>query len=151
MGSHRLCLNARQGDEHLSKIIEWRIARKSPFSSPELKYNPHWSSNGESIIYSQLNPKTNVDLNLLSLSGEKKSTSFIQSHSIEGQPRFSPNGKWIAYISNETSQFEVYVEIAFSYRREGGDLNRWRFTTAMARRRARALLLRPDRKMMAVK
>lgn len=79
-------------------------------SSAELKYNPQWSSNGQSIIYSQLNPKTNVDLYLLSLSGEKKSTSLLQTNFIEAQPRFSPNGRWIAYISNETGQFEVYVD-----------------------------------------
>ena len=75
-----------------------------------LKYNPNWSSNGQSIIFSQLNPKTNVDLYLLSLSGEKKSTSLLQTNFIEAQPRFSPNGRWIAYISNETGQFEVYVD-----------------------------------------
>jgi Tol biopolymer transport system component len=79
-------------------------------SSGELKYNPHWSPDGEYIIYSQLNPKTNVDLYLLSLSGEKKSTSLLQTSFIEAQGRFSPNGRWIAYISNETGQFEVYVQ-----------------------------------------
>ena len=79
-------------------------------SSGELKYNPTWSPDGQTIIYSQLNPKTNVDLYLLSLSGEKKSTSWLQTNFIEAQARFSPNGRWIAYISNETGQFEVYVE-----------------------------------------
>jgi Tol biopolymer transport system component len=79
-------------------------------SSAELKYNPHWSPDGQYIIYSQLNPKTNVDLYLLSLSGDRKSTSLLQTNFIEAQARFSPNGRWIAYISNETGQFEVYVE-----------------------------------------
>ncbi|HEY6122690.1 MAG TPA: protein kinase [Pyrinomonadaceae bacterium] len=79
-------------------------------SSAELKYNPNWSSNGQFIIYSQLNPKTNVDLYLLTLSGEKKSTSLLESNFIDAQAAFSPNGRWIAYISNETGQFEVYVD-----------------------------------------
>jgi Tol biopolymer transport system component len=79
-------------------------------SSAELKYNPQWSPDGQFIIYSQLNPKTNSDLYLLSLSGGKKSTSLLQTNFGEGQARFSPNGRWIAYISNETGQFEVYVE-----------------------------------------
>jgi eukaryotic-like serine/threonine-protein kinase len=87
------------------------ISTEEPLvSSAQLKFNPHWSSNGQSIIYSQLNPKTNVDLSLLSLAGEKNPTSFVQTDFIEAQARFSPNGRWIAYISNETGKFEVYVE-----------------------------------------
>jgi dipeptidyl aminopeptidase/acylaminoacyl peptidase len=68
------------------------------------------SPDGQCIVYSQINPKTNVDLYLLSLSGEKKSTSWLQTSFIEAQPRLSPNGRWIAYLSNETGQFQVYVD-----------------------------------------
>jgi Tol biopolymer transport system component len=119
-------------------------------TSAELKYAPQWSPDGQSIIYSQLNPKTNVDLYLLSLSGEKKSTSLLQTNFIEGQPRFSPNGRWIAYISNETGQFEVYVErfpatgakLAISI--GGGSQPQWRAD-------GRELYYyAPDRKLMAV-
>jgi eukaryotic-like serine/threonine-protein kinase len=119
-------------------------------SSAELKYNPQWSPDGQSIIYSQLNPKTNTDLYLLSLSGEKKSTSFLQTNFIEAQARFSPNGRWIAYISNETGQFEVYVEsfprigskLAISI--GGGSQPQWRAD-------GRELYYyAPDRKLMAV-
>ena len=91
------------------KLSNFASPEEPLVSSAELKYNPQWSSDGQSIIYSQLNPKTNVDLYLLSLSGEKKSTSWLQTNFIEAQARFSPNGRWIAYISNETGQFEVYV------------------------------------------
>jgi dipeptidyl aminopeptidase/acylaminoacyl peptidase len=119
-------------------------------SSAELKYNPNWSSNGQSIIYSQLNPKTNVDVYLLTLSGEKKSTSLLESTFIDAQPRFSPNGRWIAYISNETGQFEVYVDsfpatgakLAISI--GGGSQPQWRAD-------GRELYYyAPDRKLVAV-
>jgi Tol biopolymer transport system component len=119
-------------------------------TSAELKYNPQWSPDGQSIIYSQLNPKTNGDLYLLSLSGEKKSTSLLQTNFVEGHARFSPNGRWIAYISNETGQFEVYVEsfpatgakLAISIR--GGSQPQWRAD-------GRELYYyAPDRKLMAV-
>ena len=98
----------------VTSIYQKRSNGSSPeeplVSSAELKYNPTWSPDGQTIIYAQLNPKTNVDLYLLSLSGEKKSTSWLQTNFIEAQPRFSPNGRWIAYASNETGRFEVYVE-----------------------------------------
>jgi len=80
------------------------------FSSAELKYNPQWSPDGQSLVYSQLNTKTNFDLYVLSLAGDKKPTSLLQTNFIESQARFSPNGRWVSYISNETGQFEVYVE-----------------------------------------
>jgi Tol biopolymer transport system component len=119
-------------------------------SSAELKFNPQWAPDGQSIIYAQLNPKTNVDLNLLSLSGEKKSTSWLQTSFIEAQPRLSPNGRWIAYISNETEQFQVYVDsfpasgakVAISI--GGGSQPQWRAD-------GRELYYyAPDRKLVAV-
>ena len=36
--------------------------------------------------------------------------TLLQTNFIEAQARLSPNGRWLAYISNETGQFEVYVE-----------------------------------------
>lgn len=132
------------------KLSNATSPEESLVSSAELKYNPHASPDGQSIIYAQLNPKTNVDLYLLSLSGERKSTSFVQTDFIEAQPRFSPNGRWIAYISNETGQFEVYVErfpatgakVAISI--GGGSQPQWRAD-------GRELYYyAPDRKLMAV-
>jgi dipeptidyl aminopeptidase/acylaminoacyl peptidase len=119
-------------------------------SSPELKFNPEWSPNGKFIIYSQTNAKTNVDLHLLSLEGEKKATSFLQTNFIEGQAHFSPNGRWIAYITNETGQFEVYVEsfpatgAKLAITVGGGSQPQWRAD-------GRELYYyAPDRKLMAV-
>lgn len=119
-------------------------------SSAELKYNPQWSPDGQFIIYSQINPKTNSDLYLLSLAGERKPTPLLQTTFIEAQARFSPNGRWIAYISNETGQFQVYVEsfpatgakLAISV--GGGSQPQWRADGK------ELYYYAPDRKLMAV-
>ena len=79
-------------------------------SSVELKWNPMFSPDGKFIIYAQLNPKTNTDLYKVSTGGDKKVEPFLQTNFIDAQPRVSPNGRWVAYISNETGQFEVYVQ-----------------------------------------
>jgi dipeptidyl aminopeptidase/acylaminoacyl peptidase len=92
------------------KLLQDASPEEPLVSSAELKYNPQTSPDGQSIIYSQLNTRTNVDLFLLRLAGEKNSTSVLQTSFIEAQARFSPNGRWVAYVSNETGQFEVYVE-----------------------------------------
>lgn len=40
---------------------------------------------------------------------ELKSRLFLKSPSIVMGAQFSPNGKWVAYASNETSRWEIYV------------------------------------------
>jgi Tol biopolymer transport system component len=85
-------------------------AEEALITSSELKYNPQWSPDGRFILYAQINATTNVDLFLLPLSGERKAQPFLQTSFIEAQGRFSPDGRWVTYISNETSQFEVYVQ-----------------------------------------
>lgn len=79
-------------------------------SSAELKWNPTFSPDGKFIVYAQLNPKTNTDLYVASTGSDKKVEPFWQTNFIEAQPCVSPNGRWIAYVSNETGQFEIYVQ-----------------------------------------
>src|SRR5687767_2163521 len=91
------------------KVSNGSAVEQPLVSSAELKWNPSFSPDGKFIIYAQLNPKTNTDLYLVSTS-DKKVEPFWQTNFIEAQPRVSPNGRWVAYVSNETGQFEVYVQ-----------------------------------------
>jgi Tol biopolymer transport system component len=150
-GDHVTFVSTRNGVTSIYQKLSNAASPEEPLvSSAEVKYNPQWSPDGQSIIYSQLNPKTYLDLYLLSLVGEKKSTTWLQTNFIEAQPRFSPNGRWIAYISNETEQFQVYVDsfpatgakVAISI--GGGSQPQWRAD-------GRELYYyAPDRKLMAV-
>jgi len=119
-------------------------------ASLESKVSPHWSPDGRFILYSQVNTTTNVDLLLLDVTGDRKSRPFLQTNFIEAQGRFSPDGHWVAYISNETGRFEVYVQsfptagakVAVST--GGGSQPQWRGD-------GRELYYyTPDRKLMAV-
>jgi hypothetical protein len=47
---------------------------------------------------------------VLPLEGDRKPVPFVASEFQETQGQFSPDGKWMAYTSNETGRFEVYVE-----------------------------------------
>jgi Tol biopolymer transport system component len=123
---------------------------ESLVASKEGKYHPDWSPDGRFILYGQVNPTTNLDLFLLPLSGERKPEPFLQTNFIEGQGRFSPDGRWVAYLSNETGQFEVYVQSfpakgdKIPISRGGGAQPRWRGD-------GRELYYyTPDRKLMAV-
>jgi eukaryotic-like serine/threonine-protein kinase len=104
-------VSTRNGQTTIYQKLSNGSAVEEPLvASAELKYNPTFSPDGKFIIYSQLNPKTNADLYRVSNDSDKKVEPFWQTNFIEAQPRVSPNGRWIAYISNETRQFEVYVQ-----------------------------------------
>ncbi len=150
-GDRVLFVSTRNGATGIyQKTLNGTSPEEPLVSSAELKYTPQWSPDGQSIIYSQTNPKTNLDLYLLTLGGDRKPTSLLQTTFIEGQARFSPNGHWIAYISNETGQFQVYVEsfpatgakLAISI--GGGSQPQWRADGK------ELYYYTPDRKLMAV-
>ena len=69
-----------------------------------------WSPDGQFIIYGDLFSKTKVDLYILPMSGERKPLPFARTPFMEGQGRFSPDGRWIAYTSTESGKTEVYVQ-----------------------------------------
>ena len=78
-------------------------------SSAEPKFVNDWSPDGRFILYQQFAPQTNWDLWLLPLEGERKPAPFLQTSFVEIQGRISPDGKWIAYTSSESGQWQVYV------------------------------------------
>jgi len=49
------------------------------------------------------------DLGVLTLAPERKASVFLSTPFNEVQGRFSPNGRWMAYASDESGRFEVYV------------------------------------------
>jgi Tol biopolymer transport system component len=68
-----------------------------------------WSLDGKFIVYTQREDKTAYDLWLLTLSGDRKPFLFLRTPFNEENARFSPDGKWIAYVSEESGRREVYV------------------------------------------
>ena len=104
-------LSTRIGDPSIYLKLANGSAVEEPFvSSVEAKVNPTFSPDGQFLMYAQLNPTTNWDLYLISTGPDKKVRPFLQTKFIESQPRISPNGRWVAYTSNETEKFEVYIE-----------------------------------------
>ena len=74
------------------------------------KFPACWSPDGRFILYMVDNgAPTNWDLWLLPLFGDRKPYPFLQTPFNEAQGRFSPDGRWVAYISNESGRYEAYV------------------------------------------
>jgi len=47
---------------------------------------------------------------VLPLDGDRQPFVFLQTPFIEGRARFSPDGRWVAYVSNDRGRNEVYVQ-----------------------------------------
>lgn len=92
--------------------------------SDNQKVATDWSADGRFILYEEYFPKTGADLWVLPVSGGQKPFPFLQTEFREIQGQFSPDGKWIAYVSNESGTWQVYVR---SFPASGG---KWQVSTA---------------------
>jgi len=91
-----------------------------------------WSSDGRLLLYVELDPKTKQDLWVLPMEGERKPVAFLRTEFNEQDGAFSPDGKWIAYQSDESGRYEVYVQpypatgAKWQVSKDRGSAPRWR-------------------------
>jgi len=77
--------------------------------SNEGKFPTDWSADGQFIAYNRMSPEGGTDLWVLPLFGDRKPIPFVQSEFLEVFGHFCPNGRWLAYVSDESGRAEVYV------------------------------------------
>jgi Tol biopolymer transport system component len=103
------------------------------YSDPRPKWPLSFSADGRFLAFVTVNPRTGQDVEVLPLTGtERKPMSFQAVPGIKSYPRFSPDGRWIAFGSDEAGPNEIYVapfpgpgrKIQVST--EGGSWPRWR-------------------------
>jgi Tol biopolymer transport system component len=79
--------------------------------SPEPKWPLSWSPDGRFLLYASLNPKTGSDLWALPMSGDTHQPfPVVQTGGDQASGQFSPDGHWVAYVSNESGRTEVYAQ-----------------------------------------
>jgi len=116
------------------------------------KYTSDWSADGRMLTFTTVgDPKTKWDLWLLPLDGDRQPIAFLRTEFSEGAGKFSPDSKWLAYQSDETGRYEIYV------RRVTGEGGKWQVSTNggvgpnWSPDGKEVLFSSPDRKLMSAK
>jgi Tol biopolymer transport system component/predicted Ser/Thr protein kinase len=107
-----------------------------------------WTPDGQVLAFMEINPSTGYDIYTLPLK-DRKPQPFVRTPSLETAPRFSPDGRFIAYVSDESGRLEIYVR---PYPGPGG---KWQISTEGGSEpvwnpKGRELFYRAGKKMMAV-
>lgn len=100
--------------------LHWRRADGSGgvqrlAQSPYQQSQPAWHPSGRWLAFQQATPPAN-DIMVMTVDGSEAAgwhpgepSALLASPSIEIEPAFSPDGRWLAYTSNESGRFEVHV------------------------------------------
>ena len=121
-----------------------------PLGTFDAPFPTDWSPDGKFVLYHFPAAGGSYDVNVFALAKGAKPEPFASSPFTEIDGRFSADGRWIAYSSDESGRMEVYVQ---PFPRSG---SKWQVSTGGGsephwRRDGKELFyLAPDRKIMAV-
>jgi serine/threonine protein kinase len=123
-------------------------------SSSENKIATDWSADGKYVLYRNLSPDTGYDLWALPITKDFKKAGepilVAQTPGDERDGQFSPDGNWVAYQSNKSGSFEVYVDpfpgpgAKYQVSQNGGAQVRWN------RNGKELFYIAPDARLMSV-
>ncbi len=94
--------------------IEWIDPSRSEQSTvlvrqPQFVGGGAWSPNGLVLAFFQFQPATRRDLWVLEPGGDRQPRPFLVTKANERGPRFSPDGRWIAYVSDASGRDEIFI------------------------------------------
>ena len=126
-GTRIVFSSSRDGGQDLFDKAASSAGDDRPLASAEPKMPKlplGWSSDGQLLLYSTRHPKTGLDLWALPMAGDRKPVPVWVTPFDETAGQFSPDGRWLAYQSNQSKPVHIYVR---PYRGAGGP---WEVSTA---------------------
>lgn len=73
------------------------------------RYPASFSPDGKSLAFVEIHPSRQRDIWVMVLAGDRHTRPLLATDADEWGARFSPHGRWIAYVSNETGREEVFI------------------------------------------
>jgi len=76
----------------------------------QAKQATDWSRDGRFLLFRSNDPQSGWDIWAMSLGGDRKPFEVVKTRFEERDAQFSPDGQWIAYQSDESGRFEIYIQ-----------------------------------------
>ena len=100
----------RQGVFDLfEKPVSFSTDERLLLASRENKFPNDWSPDGHILLYVNESADTGDDVWAMPIDDPSKTAPVVNGPYGENQSQFSPDGRWIAYRSNESGRFEIYM------------------------------------------
>lgn len=97
-GPFNLFLRPADSDTEPQRLLE----------SPWNQFPTSWSPDGRRLAFTEFNPLTGADVWILDVKTRQRQ-QVVRTLFDESYARFSPDGEWIAYMSNESGRWDVFV------------------------------------------
>ena len=134
--SQRLAFAWSRPGEEASNLYETRTDRpgdpRSLAKAGAIRWPLDWSPDGRLVLYAQIDPVSKFDLWVVPLDGSSEPRPVVRGPGKDNEARFAPDGRFIAYQSDEVKETRIYVtpyppsERQIPISEGGGSEPRWR-------------------------
>jgi Tol biopolymer transport system component len=121
-GKYSLAIKEADGSDTFEEVVE---------GVERYRFAADWSPDGGTLVYSEGHQEGHA-IWMLRLEGERRPHRFLEGPFSTREPKFSPDGRWIAYVSNEPGEYNVFVAPfpgpggRWQVSSQGGTNPRWR-------------------------
>ena len=92
------------------KTVDTGAAEERLLAGPHIQTPSMWSHDGEWLVYSESHPATATNIWTLPRGVNATPRALVNTPFTENAPRLSPEGRWLAYQSDEPGRTEVFVQ-----------------------------------------
>jgi Tol biopolymer transport system component len=131
-GSALVYNSNRDGSFYFLRRADPSSAEEVVLQTTRVAMTPDWSGAGNLLVYTQDSPDTRYDIHMVRLAGDRRPASVLATSAVEREPALSPDGRWMAYISDVSGREELWVRpfpsggTPVQISTKGGASPRWR-------------------------